>query len=298
MRKYFGITLFLAAFACFVPWRAEAASPEENLEGPTITIVASPGNDHAGSVVIDADRHGEAWYVNPQTRMKVYLGRPSEALERLVSRAIPVNSMHVERLADVGAPAPDPEYAKQVAGYVLAPNDVIGAAWYVTTDGHRQRLATPADAWAVMRAGVPLPSGAIDAIPTEPKLADRFTVAKVKEITAADTLTLDDGRTVKILNVDIPANPVLQDAAKAKLSAVIKAGTVLLERDADDKDRSGRLLRHVHVGTTNLGYELVRNGLALTDFGESNWRYAELMIVGSIDASRTKKGFWDPASPR
>jgi hypothetical protein len=283
MRKYLGISLLLAA-ACLIPGRVRAAAP--------------PAEQFAGHVVIDAGRHGEAWYVNPQTRMKVFLGRPAEALERLVARSVPVNYRHVERLADVGATAPDPEYAKQVAGYVISPNDLIGAAWYVTPDGHRLRLATPADAWAVMRTGVPLPSGAVDAIPTEPKPADRFAVAKVKEVASGSTLTLADGRTVKILNVDVPANPVLQDAAKAKIAALTKGGTVLLERDTDDKDASGVLLRHVHVGTNNVGYDLVREGLALTDFGDANWRHAELMIVGSIDAAREKKGFWNPAAPR
>lgn len=283
MRKYLGISLLLAA-ACLIPGRAHAAAP--------------PADQFAGHVVIDAGRHGEAWYVNPQTRMKVFLGRPAEALERLTARAVPVHYRHVERLADVGAVAPDPEYAKQVAGFVLAPSDLIGAAWYVTPDGHRQRLATPSEAWTVMRAGVPLPSGAIDAIPTEPKPPDRFSVAKVKEVASGSTLTLDDGRTVKILNVDVPANPVLQEAAKAKILALTKAGTVLLERDIDDKDSTGTLLRHVHVGTQNVGYDLVREGLAFTDFGEANWRYAELMIVGSLDAAREKKGFWNPASAR
>jgi hypothetical protein len=283
MRKYLGISLLLAA-ACFFPGRAHAAAP--------------PADQFVGHVVIDAGRHGEAWYVNPQTRMKVFLGRPADALERLTARSVPVHYAHVDRLADVGAAMPDPEYAKSVAGFVLAPNDLIGAAWYVTPDGHRQRLATPADAWNVMRAGVPLPSGAIDAIPTEPKPADRFVVAKVKDIASGDTLTLDDGRTVKILNVDVPANPVLQDAAKAKIAVLVKAGTVLLERDVDDKDAAGRLLRHVHVGTQNVGYDLVRSGLAFTDFGDTNWRHAELMIVGSIDAAREKKGFWNPESPK
>ncbi len=282
MRKYLGISLLLAA-ACLFPGGAHAAAPADLF---------------VGHVVIDAGRHGEAWYVNPQTRMKAYLGRPAEALERLVARSVPVHFAHVQRLADVGAAAPDPEYAKQVAGFVLAPNDLIGAAWYVTPDGHRQRLATPADAWNVMRAGVPLPSGAIDAIPTEPKTPDRFTVAKVKAVATGDSLTLDDGRTVKILNVDVPANPVLQEAAKAKIAALMKAGTVLLERDVDDKDASGRLLRHVHVGTKNVGYDLVREGLAFTDFSDTNWRHAELMIVGSLDAAREKKGFWNPASPK
>lgn len=283
MRKYLGISLFLAV-ACLIPGRAHAAAPTAE------TFV--------GRVIIDAGRHGEAWYVNPQTRMKVYLGRPAEALERLTAHAVPVNFRHVERLADVGAVAPDPEYAKSVAGFVLAPNDLIGAAWYVTPDGHRQRLATPADAWAVMRAGVPLPSGAVDAVPTEPKQADRFAVVMVEEVASGDTLTLDDGRTVKILNVDVPANPVLQDAAKTKIAALAKGGTVLLERDIDDKDASGRLLRHVHVGTQNVGYDLVREGLAFTDFGDTNWRYAELMIVGGLDAAREKRGFWNPESAR
>ncbi|MEY4744233.1 MAG: nuclease ue [Candidatus Parcubacteria bacterium] len=284
MKKSIGFAIAMMAFVLFLPNASHAATVADA---------------ESGKILLDVSSHGEAWYVNPQSRMRVYLGRPAEALDRLRERAAFVSFDNISRLSDDAAkPCEDAAYAKAESGLVLAPDDVIGAAWYVDpATGIRRRLATPADAWEVMRQGIPATKATLKAIPIEGEAsAPKTEVARVKAVTSAGTLELADGRNVRILSVDTPSNPELQEAAVAEIRGLVKGGTVLLERDVTAKDADGTLRRHVHAGAANLGYELVRNGLAFHDIRFPDYKYAELYIVGSIDAARLKRGFWDNPS--
>lgn len=265
---------------------------------PHFAAAATVTEANLGRILLDTSGHGEAWYVNPQSYQRVYLGRPADAFERLLERAIPVNYFHVERLATVAGGAHDAEYAKKVAGQVLLPNDLVGAAWYVDpVSGLRKRLASPADAWDIMKAGTRVNATTLAAIPREGVVPKRPALESihVKSVLTADTLELEDGAKLRILNVETPANPDLQETAMLRLrQAIGTSGLVTIERDVDDRDRDSRLLRHVFVGELNLGYELVRRGLAFHNIEEPNFKYAEQLIVASLDAARLKNGFWTP----
>lgn len=294
MRKHFNIALFSLVAACGLPAAARAAESYGGVQGSALAVAAMSAGAPAGKILIDADRHGEAWYVNPQSLMKVYLGRPAEALGRLKDRAVPVVFGNIERLAETaGAPA-DLSYAEAVSGYVLAPDDLVGAAWYVDpSTGLRRRLGTPEDAWRVMRTGTPVPSAVIDAITSEPAELPMISMATVKKAVDGATLELTNGKRVALLSVSIPTNADLQSAAMARLDALTAGKTVLLEKDGKDMDEHGNLWRFVHAGAANVNYELVRGGLAFHDIEFPNYKYAELLIVGGLDAARLKRGFWN-----
>jgi len=280
MAKKIGILSFFVVMCLFL-W-------------PQASSAAGPEDPYLGQVLVDVSRHGEAWYVNPQSRMKVFLGRPDEALERLQSRAIHVSFANISRLAEAVEGETDVEYAEAVAGYVLMPDDLIGAAWYVDpSTGLRRRLATPEDAWGLMRQGRPVAAGVIDAIPAEPVDESRYSEAQVTAVPDATTLELDGGQRVRLLSVDVPENPDLQEAARSALSEALAGHPVTLERDVQDTDGNGTLLRHVHVSDRLLSHYLVSRGLAFHDIGYPNFRHAELLIVGALDAMRHEYGFWN-----
>jgi len=270
-------TFFLAGFL-FLPNGAHAAEP------------AAP---YLGKVLVDVSGKGEAWYVNPQTYMRVYLGRPDEALERLKARAIHVTYANISRLSDTDGAASEAEYAGQVAGYVLSPSDLVGAAWYVDpATGTRKRLATGADAWEIMRAGTPVTGATLAAIAQEPVDPPTATEATIKEIVSADTLVTNDGKTVKLLGIEVPSNPEIQEAAKSRIAEVVNGSKLILEADVDQKDGDGNLLRYVSAGGVQLNYDLVRRGIALHAIEPPNFKYAELLIVGAIDALAQKRGVY------
>jgi endonuclease YncB( thermonuclease family) len=284
MRRYIWLAL-LAAIFCFLPAGVSAASDPQ-----------AEAKANAGRILIDVAAHGEAWYVNPQSLARVYLGRPHEALERLQKRAIYVNFWNISRLAESDGMPNDVEYAKAVAGYVLSPDDLLGAAWYVSPSlGLRLRLATPDDAWLVMKTGVAVSSAVLKAIPIETETEVKpVGEHAVKKIVSADTLDLDDGSRVRLISVDVPSNPDLQQAAMDRIASVIGGRTVMLETDVKDTDAAGNKLRFVRAGDVNLNYDLVRNGLAFHNIEFPNYRYAEQLIVGGLDAMNQKKGFWQP----
>ncbi|MEA3248746.1 MAG: thermonuclease family protein [Patescibacteria group bacterium] len=246
-----------------------------------------------GRILIDVSSHGEAWYVNPRSHMRVSLGRPREALERLVARAFHVNYMHIERLAERVGDDHDVEYAETVAGHVIQPDDLLGAAWYVDPNSKlRRRLATSHDAWEIMKSGVPVNGDTLAGIPVEQDDPPKITEVEVTAVKTADIVELDDGSEVRLLSVDIPSNEDLQEAAKSRLRELLLGRKVMLERDWKDTDRSGRMQRYVHSGEVNVNLDLVRRGLAFHNVEYPNFEYAEQLIVAGIDAMRHGFGFW------
>jgi endonuclease YncB( thermonuclease family) len=263
---------------------------------PTALDAAEFPEHLLGRVVIDVSSKGEAWYINPQSRMRVYLGRPEEALERLTARTVYLNYLNIARIAPDNAQAEDGdlEYVAQVAGNVMTPNDLIGASWYVDPDRRvRRRLATANDAWRIMQDGVPVSAAQLAGIPIEGLSLPRFSQARVAGVVNGTTLSLSDGREVLLLSVSVPDNENLQAAAKTHLEGLLVGKDVVLERDSVNIDAAGRLWRFVHLGEVNVNLDLVRRGLAFDEIDSPNYRYAEQLIVARLDAARHNSGLWN-----
>ena len=276
------IALALAVLACAVP--AAVGAGEENIR------------QFGGRIVIDVESHGEAWYVSPDTLERTYLGRPEEALYRLTRQAVRVDYRNIERIARDGEESADPAYAREMAGRVLVPGDLIGAAWYV----HpvllvRMRLGTPEDAWEVMRAGLPVSARDLRSVPAaEAKEPEPSGERRVKAVLATDRLMLEDDTEVALMSVDAPDNAEYQEPAKARLESLIEGngGLVCLEADVLDEAADGAKLRMVKAGEVILNLEVVRRGWAFHNIETPNLKNAELLIVGGIDAERNAQGFW------
>ena len=126
--------------------------------------------------------------------------------------------------------------------------------------------------------------------------ADSGIVAAVYD---GDTLTLRDGRRIRLLQIDTPelgSGECYSRAARTALLVLAPLGsTVVLESDAqlDRIDRYGRLLRYLNRGGLNVNLELVRRGAAAPYFyrGEQG-RYAEALLGAARGAKATKRGLW------
>ena len=130
--------------------------------------------------------------------------------------------------------------------------------------------------------------------------AGTVTVDSVRD---GDTILLEDGRRVRLLQVDAPelGAECWGDEAFEALERLAPEGTALrLERDPrlDDVDRHGRLLRYAHAGTRNLNVEAVRAGNAAPYFyrGERG-RYARRLEDAARAARTERRGLWG-ACPR
>jgi endonuclease YncB( thermonuclease family) len=121
----------------------------------------------------------------------------------------------------------------------------------------------------------------------------------VASIYDGDTLTLTNGKRVRLLQIDTPelgSGECYSRAARTALLQRAPGGSgIVLEVDArlDTVDRYGRLLRYVHRGTLNVNVSLVRAGAAAPYFyGGDRGKYAGRLLAEAIRAKASKRGLW------
>jgi endonuclease YncB( thermonuclease family) len=123
--------------------------------------------------------------------------------------------------------------------------------------------------------------------------------AVVSAVYDGDTLTLQNGHRVRLLQIDTPelgSGECYSRAARTALVRLAPVGSrITLEADGslDHVDRYGRLLRYVHGSGKNINLELVREGAAAPYFyrGERG-RYARALLAAARDAKSAKRGLW------
>jgi len=123
--------------------------------------------------------------------------------------------------------------------------------------------------------------------------------ATVAEVIDGDTLRLDDGRHVRLVQIDAPEPRDREcygaDATAALVELAPEGTEVTLVRDGslDNVDRFDRLLRYVFVGGRNLNIELVREGAAAPYFFDGDrGRYAVRLLDEAEDAREGGAGLW------
>ena len=121
----------------------------------------------------------------------------------------------------------------------------------------------------------------------------------VSSIYDGDTLSLADGRRVRLLQIDTPelgTGECYSRASRMALASLVPVGTrVTLESDPrlDSVDRYGRLLRYVHRGPLNANVLMVRAGAAAPYFyGGDLGKYALRLLADAQRAIRAKRGLW------
>lgn len=130
----------------------------------------------------------------------------------------------------------------------------------------------------------------------------RQSAATVAWVTDGDTLRLQGGQRVRLVQIDAPeaGEECYAGRATAELIRLAPRGTrVVLEADPalDRIDRYGRLLRYVHVGRVNVNLELVRRGAATPYFYDGDWgRYAVRFLEVVAEARRARRGLWGACS--
>ena len=129
--------------------------------------------------------------------------------------------------------------------------------------------------------------------------AQNAEVGVVASVYDGDTLTLRDGRRVRLLQVDTPelgSGECYSRAARTALLSLAPIGAkVVLEIDPrlDRTDRYGRLLRYVKRNGVNANVELVRRGAAAPYFyrGERG-RYSTSLMREARSAKTSRRGLW------
>ncbi len=115
-------------------------------------ILISPSNLKAndlgeqlkGRILLQVEEHGEAWYVNPDTKKRHFLGRPDDAFNLMRQLGIGISEADYYSFNN---------YAPQrLSGKILLRVHANGEAYYVNpVDLRMHFLGRPADAFHVMR---------------------------------------------------------------------------------------------------------------------------------------------------
>ncbi|MBM3677873.1 MAG: thermonuclease family protein [Actinobacteria bacterium] len=144
------------------------------------------------------------------------------------------------------------------------------------------------------------PEPAVETAAGEPAgtSASRAESGVVATVNDGDTITLRDGRKVRLVQIDAPElyDECYGRRARTEAARLTPPGTaVTLQRDPklDDRDRHGRLLRYVEAGGRNVNGELVARGAAVPYFfrGERG-RHAEDLLLAVEEAREQRAGMW------
>jgi endonuclease YncB( thermonuclease family) len=122
----------------------------------------------------------------------------------------------------------------------------------------------------------------------------------VRHVSDGDTLTLSDGRRVRLVQIDAPeTGECFAAASTAALTRLTPRGRrVVLARDGDldERDEHGRLLRYV-LGDVeagpNVNVELVSQGAAVPYFFRgARGVHADELLAAAERARREGRGLW------
>lgn len=129
--------------------------------------------------------------------------------------------------------------------------------------------------------------------------------AAVAAVVDGDTVTLDDGRSVRLVGIQAPKLPLgrpgfvawpLADQARRKAIDLCMGKTVRLAYGGARQDRYGRALAHLFVGTdTWVQGEMLTQGLARVYTFADNRALAADMYALEAEARSARRGIWgDP----
>jgi len=129
------------------------------LMSPTLTFGAEPLSDRlAGKILLQVENNGEAWYLEPVTKQRAFLGRPADAFRVMRELGLGISE---NDYTSFKTKAP-----QRLAGMILLRAEAHGEAYYVHSESLKPIfLDRPSDAFRVMREqGLGITNNDLDAI--------------------------------------------------------------------------------------------------------------------------------------
>ncbi len=137
----------------------------------TIPSKAATLNERlSGRVLLSVEEHGEAWYIDPVTKSRSYLGRPDAALHLLQSKALGIkNAQLFEIPTESKASQGNIALRQRLSGAILLQVESRGEAWYINpTDLKRYPLKNTEDALFLIKTfGLGISLSNLSSIPIE-----------------------------------------------------------------------------------------------------------------------------------
>lgn len=119
------------------------------------------------------------------------------------------------------------------------------------------------------------------------------THAVATRIVDGDTIVVEGGERVRLLDIDTPENGEPCSAnATARLKGLIDGKEVALVSGVEDKDVYGRLLRYVFLNDTLINVQMVREGWANLYIVNKDPRYYDYFIQAEQAAKKENLCVW------
>ena len=126
---------------------------------------------------------------------------------------------------------------------------------------------------------------------------------KVARVIDGDTIEIEGGEKVRYIGMDAPetVDPVkpvecFGKEASAENRKLVEGKTVHLEKDTSDRDKYGRLLRYVWVGSDFVNLELVGLGFARVETIAPDVKYEGQFLDAQNLARSSNLGLWSACS--
>jgi len=115
----------------------------------------------------------------------------------------------------------------------------------------------------------------------------------VTRVIDGDTIEIEGGYHVRYIGIDTPeiGKPYYWEATEANRN-LVEGKRVWMEKDVEDKDEYGRLLRYVWVDNTMVNAELVRQSYAYSYIYPPNTKHQMLILQAEQEAREQKLGLW------
>ena len=109
-------------------------------------------NRVAGKILLQVQANGEAWWVDPVTKSRVFLGRPDDAFKVMRENGLGITNANLNQIAKSDDNRASGNLAKNLSGRILLQVEDNGEAWFVNPATlKRHSLGRPAEAFNVMR---------------------------------------------------------------------------------------------------------------------------------------------------
>lgn len=124
-------------------------------------------------------------------------------------------------------------------------------------------------------------------------------LAKVVKVVDGDTIMIEGGLKIRYIGVNTPETKdprrgvqCFGKEASAKNQALVEGKIVRLEKDVEERDKYGRLLRYVWLGDEMVNETLVKEGYAFSSPYPPNIKYHKRFLEAERDARYKGRGLW------
>ncbi len=131
------------------------------------------------------------------------------------------------------------------------------------------------------------------------RFGNDFEISKVIDVIDGDTVIIETGESVRYIGIDTPetvypGKPVDcygNEATKRNIE-LVQGKYVLLEKDIEDLDKFGRLLRYVYTIDSFVNKRLVGEGYAYSYYFPPDLKHFSVLANTEIEAIKNNVGLW------